>query len=124
MADVGGHESDGDQCGSGAPRGRPPHRGAARCEDSVMSPALASFHHGRREVLAALADLLIPSADGMPSASEAGTAGRWLDEVLQLRPDFGPPLAAVLDRPLRAAPAAALTTPRTDHPARLRRLAA
>ncbi len=82
-----------------------------------MSPALASFHHGRREVLAAVADLLIPRSDGMPSATEAGAAGRWLDEVLQLRPDFGPPLAAVLDRLIGADPSAALTKLRTDDPA-------
>ncbi len=82
-----------------------------------MSPALASFHHGRRETLAAVADMLIPSGDGMPSASEAGVAGRWLDEVLQLRPDFGPPLAAVLDRLIGADPSAALTKLRTDDPA-------
>jgi hypothetical protein len=82
-----------------------------------MSAALASFHHGRREVLAAVADLLIPSSDGMPSATEAGAAGRWLDEVLQLRPDFGPPLAAVLDRLIGADPAAALTKLRADDPA-------
>jgi hypothetical protein len=82
-----------------------------------MSAALASFHHGRREVLAAVADLLIPSSDGMPSATEAGAAGRWLDEVLQLRPDFGPPLAAVLDRLIGADPSAALTKLRADDPA-------
>ncbi len=82
-----------------------------------MSPALASFHHGRREVLAAVADLLIPRSDGMPSATEAGAAGRWLDEVLQLRPDFGPPLAAVLDRLIGADPSAALTKLRADDPA-------
>ena len=82
-----------------------------------MSPALASFHHGRREVLAAVADLLIPSSDGMPSATEAGAAGRWLDEVLQLRPDFGPPLAAVLDRLIGADPSAALAKLRIDDPA-------
>ncbi len=82
-----------------------------------MSPALANFHHGRREVLAAVADLLIPRSDGMPSATEAGAAGRWLDEVLQLRPDFGPPLAAVLDRLIGADPSAALTKLRADDPA-------
>ncbi len=82
-----------------------------------MSPALASFHHGRREVLAAVADLLIPSGDGMPSASEAGAAGRWLDEVLQLRPDFGPPLAAVLDGMIGADPKAALDRLRIYDPA-------
>src|SRR5260370_9240435 len=82
-----------------------------------MRPARASFHKGRREVLAAVADLLIPGGDGMPSATEAGAAGRWLDEVLQLRPDFGPPLAAVLDRLIGADPSAALTKLRTDDPA-------
>src|SRR4029077_3448597 len=82
-----------------------------------MTPALASFHHGRREVLAAVADLLIPSSDGMPSAREAGAAGRWLDEVLQLRPDFGPPLAAVLDRLTGADPQAALDRLRAEDPA-------
>jgi len=82
-----------------------------------MTPALASFHHGRREVLAAVADLLIPSSDGMPSAREAGAAGRWLDEVLQLRPDFGPPLAEVLDRLIGADPQAALDRLRAEDPA-------
>src|SRR5260370_11145497 len=82
-----------------------------------MRQALASFHHGSREVLAAVADLLIPSSDGMPSATEAGAAGRWLDEVLQLRPDFGPPLAAVLDRLIGADPSGALTKLCTDDPA-------
>jgi hypothetical protein len=82
-----------------------------------MSPALASFDHRRREVLASVADLLIPSGDGMPSAREAGAAGRWLDEVLQLRPDFGPPLAAVLDRLIGADPKAALNRLRAEDPA-------
>jgi hypothetical protein len=82
-----------------------------------VSTALASFDHRRRAVLAAAADLLIPSGDGMPSASEAGVVGRWLDEVLQLRPDFGPPLAAVLDRLKGADPQAALARLRSEDPA-------
>jgi len=52
----------------------------------------------QRATLARLGDELIPAADGMPSASAAGVAGPWLDEVLRLRPDFRLPLAAVLDR--------------------------
>ena len=32
----------------------------------------------------------------MPSASEAGVAGEWLDAVLAAEPGFGPALAAVL----------------------------
>ncbi len=46
-----------------------------------------------RDVLAALADELIPAADGMPSASEAGATGALLDEVLSVRGDLEQPLA-------------------------------
>ena len=42
--------------------------------------------------LDALADRLIPGEDGMPSASEAGATGQWLDAVLRARPDLRPPL--------------------------------
>jgi hypothetical protein len=45
-----------------------------------------------RERLAELADALIPGEDGMPSASEAGATGEWLDAVLAARPDFRAPL--------------------------------
>jgi hypothetical protein len=50
-----------------------------------------------REVLAALADVLIPAGDGMPAASEAGVASALLDEVLAARPDLAEPLARVLE---------------------------
>jgi hypothetical protein len=50
----------------------------------------------RRAQLGAIADQLIPAGSGMPSASEAGVAGEFLDEVLAARPD----LAAPLDRTL------------------------
>ena len=46
-----------------------------------------------RQTLSALADELIPAADGMPSASQAGAAGRLLDEVLAVRGDLEEPLA-------------------------------
>jgi hypothetical protein len=42
--------------------------------------------------LDALADQLIPAEDGMPSASEAGATGRWLEAVLAARPDLRAPL--------------------------------
>ena len=42
--------------------------------------------------LDALADQLIPGEDGMPSASQAGATGRWLDAVLEARPDLRAPL--------------------------------
>jgi hypothetical protein len=80
-----------------------------------MSPA--KFDADRRAVLAAVADVLIPKGDGMPSASEAGAAGRWLDEVLRLRPDFGPPLAALLDSIKGVDPAAAVARARAEDPA-------
>ena len=39
-----------------------------------------------------LADRLIPAEDGMPSASEAGATGVWLEAVLQARPDLREPV--------------------------------
>jgi hypothetical protein len=77
----------------------------------------AKFDAGRRAVLAALADVLIPKGDGMPSASEAGVAARWLDEVLRMRPDFGPPLAAAIDRLKGVDPADAVARVRAEDPA-------
>jgi hypothetical protein len=50
-----------------------------------------------RETLAALADVLIPAADGMPSASEAGATRELLDEVLRVRPDLEEPLKQVAE---------------------------
>jgi hypothetical protein len=48
-----------------------------------------------RERLAELADRLIPAGDGMPSASEAGATGEYLDAVLAARPDLRAPLEAL-----------------------------
>ena len=45
-----------------------------------------------RERLAELADRLIPAEGDMPSASEAGAVGHWLDAVLAARPEFAAPL--------------------------------
>jgi hypothetical protein len=53
----------------------------------------------------------------MPSASEAGVAARWLDEVLRLRPDFGPPLTTVLDSMKGVDPAMAVARLRAEDPA-------
>ena len=41
-----------------------------------------------RAQLGAIADVLIPAGSGMPSASEAGVAGQYLDEVLTSLPDL------------------------------------
>jgi hypothetical protein len=45
--------------------------------------------------LDALADALIPAEDGMPSATEAGATGRWLEAVLDARPDLRAPLEGI-----------------------------
>jgi hypothetical protein len=39
-----------------------------------------------------LADQLIPGEDGMPSATEAGATGRWLEAVFEARPDLREPV--------------------------------
>ena len=49
-----------------------------------------------RERLGALADVLVPAASGMPSATEAGVHRAGLDRVLAARPDLEPLLARVL----------------------------
>jgi hypothetical protein len=50
----------------------------------------------RRAQLGAIADQLIPAGSGMPSASDAGVAGEFLDEVLAARPDLAAPLERTL----------------------------
>jgi len=77
-----------------------------------------------RATLAALADVLIPAGQGAPSASEAGAAGPWLDEVLRLRPDLGEPLAAILAAARGAEPAAAVAGLQAEQPAAFDALAA
>jgi hypothetical protein len=61
-----------------------------------------------RAQLAAIADQLIPAGSGMPSASEAGVAGQFLDEVLAARPDLAAPLQATLESVAGLAPGAAI----------------
>jgi hypothetical protein len=60
----------------------------------------ARMNFGRQErgLLAALADVLIPRGESMPSASQADIAGRWLDTVLTARPDLTSGLRRVLDK--------------------------
>jgi hypothetical protein len=57
-----------------------------------------NFDPEDRTLLAALADVLIPSGDGMPSASQAGVAGEWLDAVLAARPELTARLTDLLTR--------------------------
>ena len=51
-----------------------------------------------RARLGELADALIPAESGMPSASQAGAVGEWLDAVLEARPDLAAPLATAAGR--------------------------
>ena len=63
-------------------------------------PALSE---GERALFAALADVLIPAAEGMPAASEVDVHGAMLDGILGLRPDladaFRRGLAAAAGKP-------------------------
>jgi hypothetical protein len=65
------------------------------------------MNDAQRAQLGAIADVLIPAGSGMPSASEAGVAGPFLDEVLAARPDLAAPLAAALDSVAESADAIA-----------------
>jgi hypothetical protein len=80
----------------------------------VSGPHFDAEARGR---LAALADALIPAGDGMPSASEAGVAGEWLDAIVAAEPGFAPALAAVLDAADVADPAGELRRIETTDPA-------
>jgi hypothetical protein len=65
---------------------------------------LAYLTVDERYVFAALADELIPRAQGMPSASEADVPTVWLDVALHARPDLIGPLREAIARAGTAAP--------------------
>jgi hypothetical protein len=69
-----------------------------------------------RETLAGLADALIPEADGMPSASQAGATGALLDEVLAVRGDLEQPLAELTAAARDADPATEVERLRAEDP--------
>ncbi len=56
----------------------------------------AEFDTESRATLAALADVLVPEAEGMPAASQVDVQGKWVDRVLKVRPDLAAELARVL----------------------------
>jgi len=70
----------------------------------------------RRAQLAGIADELIPAGSGMPSASEAGVAGRYLDEALTARPDLAAPLVSALESVDGLSPGAAIARLRDRDP--------
>ncbi len=53
----------------------------------------------QRDRFSSIADVLVPSAEGMPSVSDADVPTRWIDGVLRFRPDLA-------DRPIAALDAA------------------
>ena len=69
-----------------------------------------------RNTLAGLADVLIPAADGMPSASEAGATGALLDEVLRVRGDLEEPLAQLTSAAANKDPGAEVERLKSDEP--------
>ena len=76
----------------------------------------------QRAVLAALADALLPAADGMPAASEVDVPGKWMDRALRARPDLEPELLRVLDGGSEPDPETRLAQLRGDDPAALETL--
>ena len=69
-----------------------------------------------RETLRGLADALIPAADGMPAAGEAGATEEHLDEVLRLRDDLREPLLTLTERARGADPAAEIERLQAEEP--------
>lgn len=61
-----------------------------------------------RRCFAGLADVLIPAAEGMPSASQAEVPTRWIDDALRYRPDLEPGLRTALDAAARLDPEKAI----------------
>lgn len=51
----------------------------------------------QRQRFASIADVLVPAAEGMPSASQADVPTRWLDDALGYRPDLTDGLLAALE---------------------------
>lgn len=76
----------------------------------------------QRAIFSALADVLLPAADGMPAPSEIDVAGRWLDRVLRVRPDLEPRLERVLALVDGNAPQASVERLREEDPAGLETL--
>jgi hypothetical protein len=74
------------------------------------------FDREHRALLAALADVLIPAGNGMPSASQAGVADSWLDAVLAARPDIAAGLKELLTKAYRREPAEFVAHLRANDP--------
>ena len=86
---AGAMNPDGDDLRLRAAAGRAHRRDGPAAGVGRMSPEA-------RATLAGLADVLVPSADGMPSASEIGVHERWVDRAIAARPELADRLEAVL----------------------------
>jgi hypothetical protein len=51
-----------------------------------------------RQILMGLADILIPASERMPSASQAGVGGEWIDRAMEARQDWAADLVSLLER--------------------------
>lgn len=74
-----------------------------------------------RARLAEFADLLISGGAGMPTGSEAGVQGKWIDRTLAARPDLVESVESVLARP--GDPKAELAVLRQEDPRLFERFA-
>jgi hypothetical protein len=69
----------------------------------------------QRQTFSSLADILIPSAEGMPSASEAEVPTRFIDEALGYRPDLEIPFLRALELSAELPPDEAVQMLNTEH---------
>lgn len=72
-----------------------------------------------RKTFADIADILIPNAEGMPSASEMNVHDEMLDHVLSLRPDIQGDLMRGLKRAAGRSPSEAANDLNQNDPAAL-----
>ncbi len=76
--------------------------------------SLVSDKH--RETFAGIADVLIPEAEGMPSATQAEVHGAILDRVVELRPDLREAFFRGLNKAAGKDPEAAAQALNSDDP--------
>lgn len=68
----------------------------------------------QRRIYAGMADVLIPNAEGMPSASEADVPTKWIDDALGFRPDLEEGLGRALEVGARLDPSEAVVALNAD----------
>ena len=75
-----------------------------------------TINPAERYVFAALADVLIPASDVMPSATAAGVAEALIDEVLGYRPDLAEDFSNALSAAGQREPEAGIDELAKNHP--------